>query len=297
VSDLKVRLTQAIAFNDPFEVVPYVAELLPHHAEDAYLAQFDKGLPQLYDESLRNALAEYGLKLEDVDALLAVAGVPATARELLIPTDLAGEAKSYLKLLSRGAVAAAVPTFGRSFQQKFGERFGILSLSANPTSLLMWAHYADSHQGFVVGFRAEHTFLSRTDPVGAIGRVLPVEYAENRPAITAYDPTIPIETHADRLIRQVLLTKSVEWQYENEYRLILPLDDQASYPHEITEENCHLFSFPPDAIAAVIFGARITPDTKASIRSALSSNRDLRAVPTFQAKISDTHFALVVEPD
>jgi hypothetical protein len=199
VSDLKVRLTQAVAFNDPFEVVPYMAELVRWHAKDAYLAQFDDGLPQLYDESLRNALSDYHLKLEDLDALLAVAGIPATARELLTPTDLASEMKSYLKLLSRGAIAASVPTFGRSFQQKFGERFGILSLSANPTSLLMWAHYADSHalgdavedlvrdvadQGFVIGFRAEHPFFSRTDAVGALGRVLPVQYAESRPAIT-----------------------------------------------------------------------------------------------------------------
>jgi Protein of unknown function (DUF2971) len=297
LTDLKVRFTEAVAFNDPFEVVPYIAELLPEHAEDGYFAQFDEGLPQIYDESLRKALAEHGLTLEDVDSFLATVGGSASAKQLLTPSNLAEEAKQYLKLLSRGAVRAASPTFGRSFQEKFGERFGVLSLSTNPTSLLMWAHYADCHRGFVVGFRSEHPFLNRNDTAGAIGRVFPITYTENRPAITAYDPTISIEKHADRLIREILLTKSVEWEYEAEHRVILPLDDQTLYPHEITQDNCHLFAFPPDAVAAVIFGARVTEETRAAIRKALSVSSDLRTVPLFQAKTSDTQFALIVEAE
>ena len=228
---------------------------------------------------------------------MATVGSPASAKQLLTPPNLAAEAKHYLKLLSRGAVGAVVPTFGRSFQEKFGERFGVLSLSANPTSLLMWAHYADCHRGFVIGFRSEHPFLNRNEAAGAIGRVFPVTYAENRPAITAYDPTIPIEEHADRLIREILLTKSVEWAYEVEHRVILPLDDQTLYPHEITQDNCHLFAFPPDAVAAVIFGARVSEGTKATIHKALSVSSDLRTVPTFQARTSDTQFALIVEAE
>lgn len=295
-SDLTLRFTQAAAFNDPFEVVPYVAELLPQHAENQYFAQFDSAVPELYEESLRKVLAEHDLTLDEIDSFLAESGSLASARKLLTPPDLIAQAKDYLKLFSRAAVDAATPTFGRSFQEKFGERFGILSLSADPSSLLMWAHYADCHRGFVLGLRAEHEFLIRKDAVGAIGRALPVEYAQSRPAITAYDPSIPIETHANRLVRQILLTKSVEWKYEREYRMVLPLDDQTSYPHHVTGHDCHLFSVPPEAIAAVIFGARMTSEAKTAIREALSTSPILRTLPVFQAQTSDTEFALTILP-
>jgi hypothetical protein len=36
-------------------------------------------------------------------------------------------------------------------QDEFDNNFGVLSLTRNPSNLLMWAHYADQHKGVVVG--------------------------------------------------------------------------------------------------------------------------------------------------
>src|SRR5205085_9861011 len=102
---------------------------------------------------------------------------------------------------------------------------------------------------------------------------------------------------ADRLIREALLTKSLEWQYEREHRIILPLDDQASYPNKISDARIHLFSFSSYAIAAIIVGARTTEETKRDIRAALSRESPLANVPLFQARTSDTKFAVTIEPD
>src|SRR5689334_12905182 len=37
--------------------------------------------------------------------------------------------------------------------------YAILSLSKIRNNLLMWAHYCDSHRGFVLGFDSTHTFF------------------------------------------------------------------------------------------------------------------------------------------
>lgn len=45
------------------------------------------------------------------------------------------------------------------------DEIGICSLSRNPLNLLMWAHYASSHTGFVVEFSVFNEHLPLNDAI------------------------------------------------------------------------------------------------------------------------------------
>src|SRR5205085_7416228 len=85
----------------------------------------------------------------------------------------------------------------------------VFSVSDDGTHILLWAHYADGHKGFAVGFKSGHEkFWRRLD---GVPRVLSrVNYSYLRP---------PIKTIEEFGEQEMLLTKSSHWQYEREWRM------------------------------------------------------------------------------
>lgn len=278
-----IRFTQVTDFNDPFEVVPHVTAFLPVDHADAYLAQFETDAQHMLEEAVERHLRAAGLSPALKDLALRHSGLTGSRVVTL------------MKSLLPNVVDHMTPTFGREFQQRFGERFGVLTLSEIPTSLLMWAHYGDCHRGFVIEFDDSSTFFSPRAARGAIGRLAKVVYAAQRPAIIAYDPSLPVEEYAERLIRDALLTKGLDWEYEQEWRMVLPLDDPQGFPHTMSE-RLHLFSLPSMAITAVVLGARAADATVRGIRALLSGCRDFTHVELRQARTSDTKYAVAIEP-
>lgn len=111
-------------------------------------------------------------------------------------------------ILTDGHVASDFTS--RNILDELNLQVGILCLSKAPNSILMWSHYADQYQGAVVAFDADHEFFT--------GQI-PVEYVEERPKrhIDSYKSTpVPLSE---------LCAKSVEWQYEQEVRIIRALRD------------------------------------------------------------------------
>lgn len=98
---------------------------------------------------------------------------------------------------------------------------GVSCFTTKPGNSPMWAHYADNHQGICLEWDfpdiGEHFYL----PKGvekAIPLVLqPVTYANERPVFHMFDNMQDGGVLADGII-----TKSTDWKYEDEYRLIMP---------------------------------------------------------------------------
>jgi hypothetical protein len=87
---------------------------------------------------------------------------------------------------------------------------GIFSMSTSRSIELMWAHYASSHQGFVVGFDASHRYFARKD-----GQILgPVKYKKH---------LRPFKHFQDLNAQSLFFTKSLSWAYEREWRLVKPI--------------------------------------------------------------------------
>jgi Protein of unknown function (DUF2971) len=282
--DLRIRFTQPADFNDPFDVLPNIEKLMPDGELEMFLAErendVEAGILKELDKSL-NLTSRGGSPAKLLEAFKKDTGIAPIA---------------LLKGILSEAPQAIRRSQGPRLQAGFGERFGILSLSEVPTSLLMWAHYSASHSGFVVEFDGDHEFFNQARfPGGAIGRVSKVSYATERPAITMFSPKANEVQWASRLIEQILMTKSVEWSYEQEWRMVLPLDDQSGYPHSALGE-LHLFPIPGDAVSGIVLGHRCNGSTRQDVLSAIQANVSLAPVALRQALISDRRYEVLIEP-
>jgi hypothetical protein len=164
---------------------------------------------------------------------------------------------------------------------------GVLCLSEVPDSLLMWAHYASSHTGFVVEFDAWHPcFHQQKSGEDDLRHLRRVHYRESR-------PSAPLSNMG---AIELFLAKSGHWGYEREWRIVRPLSDAsttiAAQPYPIA-----LFEIPVEAITAVILGCRISAEAEAGIRQTVQENVALRSVRIRKAVPDPTHFLLRLQND
>lgn len=95
---------------------------------------------------------------------------------------------------------------------------GVLSLSKNKTSSLMWSHYANEHYGLCLGYSI---------PKDKEKSLHPIDYKGNRFVhVDEIFCMLQKEEREEReialfgIIKSALLTKSYCWEYEDEYRLL-----------------------------------------------------------------------------
>ena len=118
------------------------------------------------------------------------------------------------------------------FEKLLG-RAGVYCLTSKRDNLLMWAHYANSHKGFCLEFT--------TKPSGSFfSNASPVTYSKEYPTVKAFISNKGIWG------KECFLTKSIEWAYEEEWRLT-------------SKETGHL-EFPPELLTGIIFGCKINTD-------------------------------------
>lgn len=105
------------------------------------------------------------------------------------------------------------------------QKLGISCFSQDGENPLMWAHYADKHKGVCIAFRAEllHNFFNL--------HIFPVEY-------TSTYPKVNFMKNHNKAINQILTTKSDNWKYEQEYRLVFEMRGAAPFPKEAIFEVC-----------------------------------------------------------
>lgn len=121
------------------------------------------------------------------------------------------------------------------------EKFGIISLTENPHSLLMWSHYANEHKGIVVElFNSDEIFHFSNSGVedSRIAERKPVRvmYDSRRPGLHMPHECIH-SIYEDDFFRHIAFVKSDDWMYEKEHRFLLPLSEadvailKADYQH------------------------------------------------------------------
>ena len=90
---------------------------------------------------------------------------------------------------------------------------GVSCFSESEDSLLMWAHYANNHRGICV----EYDLLEINNIL--MFTAIPVIYSGERICFDFFDPQ-SIEKDTLKLFIQSLTSKSPEWNYEKEWRII-----------------------------------------------------------------------------
>lgn len=103
--------------------------------------------------------------------------------------------------------------------EKMKSLFLVGCLCTSYKNRLMWSHYADSHKGFCI----EYDFSESEDEI--LSKLpLPVVYSEKRPLVpwkAAIDNSVENMEEAYAEIMMGLLTKDKEWEYENEWRILI----------------------------------------------------------------------------
>ncbi|MFC5694881.1 DUF2971 domain-containing protein [Pseudomonas sp. GCM10022186] len=147
---------------------------------------------------------------------------------------------------------------------------GVLCFASKEDNLLMWAHYANNHEGICIEldrnadlfngkYKDAPSPFSKGKPskdcYENIGVLRPVEYKIERP--TYLDPR-ELEYNTESWF-----VKSPEWSYEKELRLLLPIDHAQS---QIVKGKVLLFyALEPNMIKSVILGCQMPVEQKKEV--------------------------------
>jgi hypothetical protein len=257
-----LRYSPLSAFNDPFEGRPEITEFSTVEEMTPYLhAALEEEFKKLYGgryEEMRAAVSD-----EQWQALIVQLSEAASP--------------NVQKLLQ--IITQQIPSF---LTNTLDKQLGVLSLSEASDSLLMWSHYGVGHTGFALEFDTHHAHfheqICEEDEFRHLRRVV---YRKARPSapMTSLDGG------------DMFLVKSLDWEYEGEWRIMRPLAKADSVldaqPHPI-----HLFRFPPTALKAVIIGSRATEGTIDAILDILKTTREYSHVAVKKASPDPTHFLL-----
>ncbi len=183
-----------------------------------------------------------------------------------------------------------LPSLIKTEEEKFHEIFEIRDtiyigcLSKRFNSILMWSYYGDKHTGACIEFELEE------DPA----HLFKVEYMTDRPQIQAErfakeycgrlfaqmnQEDIAKDHFLIKMIAQPYITKSTEWEHEEEYRLVFVEKELRNMKvgKEICGDGIERYMYPMKKITRVFMGASM-PDEKKSLIKALVSNKGIEAV-------------------
>jgi len=110
-----------------------------------------------------------------------------------------------------------------------------------PNNVLMWAHYAESHHGIVIKLKSNASVVSMLSDV---------RYTDSQPVLDAQ------ALGGKSFYLSDLYFKSLDWEYENEKRLAIPLkecetlQDKDTYGHAV-----HTHDLPVKDIEMVFLGS------------------------------------------
>lgn len=94
----------------------------------------------------------------------------------------------------------------RETKTKLSKTKGILCFCKSWKNPVVWGHYADRHRGICLGFEVPSSILNR------------VAYVDSR----LPRPDVPDVA----FMKKLLLTKFAHWQYEQEYRVFVQLEEE-----------------------------------------------------------------------
>ncbi len=160
----------------------------------------------------------------------------------------------------------------RDFKNAYDSHTGLLCFSADWTNPVLWSHYGAKHRGVCLGFNLKRTLSQK------------VHYEDERLLLHLSEHG-ELGTIDDDLRDLLLCTKSRYWNYEQELRVFVPLEDARQ------EGRLHFYPFNQDLhLAEVILGPQCTLSLDA-VRK-LTKARQPNAV-TYQARLAWKWFSVV----
>lgn len=108
--------------------------------------------------------------------------------------------------------------FHLTFRHDINSYLACLCLSKTPLDVLMWSHYANSHNGYVVGIDTEIAGFENCSECVITARDGEIKYRKVRNTEKIFVDANSINDNA--ILKKLLLEKSIHWAYEKEVRII-----------------------------------------------------------------------------
>ena len=166
--------------------------------------------------------------------------------------------KEFRRTFNAGRVAAS-------------KAFGIICFSKDWNSPLMWAHYGNKHKGICLGFDIDDSHLKE------------VTYFSERMA-AEIDMEKKYGGLTEDIIENLLCTKYIDWEYENEVRVIVPLETRDSSGFYFTDFEGNM------KLKEVILGPRSNLKTDQAAKYLCSYSSEVEII---QSRIAFTKYEVV----
>lgn len=137
----------------------------------------------------------------------------------------------------------------KEFIDKNLQSIRVSCFSETPVNNLMWSHYSDHHRGVAYCFD-KSSFLKSNFPYGK------VIYSSSIPEVTIFQDKTT-EGMARAHLDQVILTKSIDWEYEKEIRYFRRQDEKFS-------------KYYPKGLRAIIAGRKTSNEDISKIKKEIS---------------------------
>lgn len=139
----------------------------------------------------------------------------------------------------------------------------VCCFSKTKKNQLMWAHYAEEHKGFCIGFNIRNLLGNGNNLTTG---VLPVDYKSLNPyqdiiknvqMLLDLGGKVQSTNLLEEFIKRALATKYTGWKYEKEVRLI--------------STKIEILNFRPESINSITFGLKMESHNKQTLKELLSS--------------------------
>lgn len=170
------------------------------------------------------------------------------------------------------------------------KEIGISCFSAARDSILMWAHYAAEHSGVCIGFDTTKYFFQTA---------WEVQYQDELPII------LRPSDNPDTMLSKSLLTKSIHWNYEHEWRIVrrtMTPEQQRTiidkYGHHsfeqlevmVNQKGPGFYSFPKQAITEVVLGVKMPTSKRRKVLQWIQEAE--LELPIYEARRHPSEFRL-----
>jgi hypothetical protein len=264
LSKLKIRFTQFGAMNDPFEVSINIDKI----SEQTNIYELTK-------KDFKSLIEEGYEKYPVVQSII--------SKEDFI--NLALPLEEYLKPYVIENMNNVIELLPDVLKSKLDVGMGALSLSEKCDHQLMWSHYSENHMGYVIGFNGKHNYfnqrISENDELRHLRKVV---YVNKRPQINLMNPNGV----------EIFTIKHTNWEYESEWRMILPFTDASEMIHN-NKYPIYLFDFPASSISSIILGSKMEDSHKEKIKSILKSDTIYSHIELFNATLDKDTFTINIK--
>jgi uncharacterized protein Usg len=286
-----IRFTQPSALNDPWEMKPHIEQLMTD---------------DLWEKEIRGKALEHYRSVDYIKNASEEAWkrLPRKQRRAMSPKKLESTARAFPHLIESlysinfnelvDEVVSHQKELLRKIPETIDKTLGLLCLAKESNHRLMWAHYADTFGGFVIEFDETHAFFttlrSETDELGGLHKIT---YSPELPSMKAFIDFD--EEHLNTIATKMFFTKSIDWIYEQEWRMIKPLAE-ADKIIENPAGNIHLFTLPSSCMIGLILGHKMNPDKRHELLELVKADERYRHLSLSESLLDQTSYDIEIGP-